>query len=37
MRRTALWLLFLSACSAPGREVAPQPGDFGFLEVTLKG
>ena len=27
----------LSACGTPGVQVVPQPGDFAFLEVTLKG
>jgi hypothetical protein len=30
-------LLLLSACSEPGRAVTPEPGDFAFIEVTLKG
>ncbi len=31
--------LVLSAigCGAPGMAVVPQPGDFAFLDVTLKG
>jgi hypothetical protein len=38
MRHLALaGLLVLSACSAPGTELAPEPGDFAFIEVTLKG
>jgi hypothetical protein len=38
MRYAAIaFLLALGACGAPGREVVPQPGDFAFLEVTLKG
>ncbi len=37
MRRALFWILTLAACSAPGTELAPEPGDFAFLEVTLKG
>ena len=37
MRRFVPILLLLSACGTPGRELAPQPGDFAFLEVKLKG
>ena len=34
---SAALLLVLAACGAPGVEVVPQPGDFAFLEVKLKG
>ena len=37
MRRFVPLLLLLSACGTPGRELAPQEGDFAFLEVKLKG
>lgn len=38
MRRIALaFVVFLGACGTPGIEVVPQPGDFAFLEVKLKG
>jgi len=38
MKKAAVVLLLLiGACGAPGREVVPQPGDFAFLEVKLKG
>jgi hypothetical protein len=29
--------MVLAACGTPGIEVVPQPGDFAFLEVKLKG
>jgi hypothetical protein len=36
--RTALLaLVALLACAAPGVDIAPQPGDFAFLEVALQG
>lgn len=38
MKRAAVALLLLiGACGTPGRDVVPQPGDFAFLEVKLKG
>jgi hypothetical protein len=38
MKRLPLALfLVLAACGTPGREVAPEAGDFAFLEVKLKG
>jgi hypothetical protein len=37
MRYAPAWLLVLAACSAPGTELVPEPGDFAFIEVTLKG
>ena len=37
MRRVFPFLLALAACSAPGREIAPQATDFAFIEVTLGG
>ena len=37
MRRFVPILLLLSACGTPGRDVAPQQGDFAFIEVKLKG
>ena len=29
----ALW----TACAAPGREIAFQPGDFALVEIQLQG
>ena len=37
MKRYLPILLLLSACGTPGRDVAPQQGDFAFIEVKLKG
>jgi hypothetical protein len=37
MRRVFPFVLALAACSAPGTELAPEPNDFAFIEVTLKG
>jgi hypothetical protein len=37
MKRLVPILLLLSACGTPGRNVEPQPGDFAFIEVKLKG
>jgi len=38
MKRLSLSLVLLAAaCGTPGVQVVPQPGDFAFLEVTLKG
>ena len=38
MKRAAIaFLLLLAACGTPGRLVVPEPGDFAFLEVKLKG
>jgi len=38
MKRLPLVLVaLLSACGTPAVQVVPQPGDFAFLEVTLKG
>jgi hypothetical protein len=37
MKRILFGLLLLAACSTPGREVVPQPTDFAFIEVLLKG
>ena len=37
MRHLALLLLLLAACAAPGVDIAPQPGDFAFLEIQLLG
>ena len=31
------FVLFAIGCGAPGVAVVAQPGDFAFLEVTLKG
>jgi hypothetical protein len=25
------------ACATPGKEISPQPGDFAFLEIQLRG
>lgn len=36
-RLSAALLLVLAACGTPGTAVVPQPGDFAFLEVKLKG
>ena len=38
MRKT-LALLFLAAasCAEPGKAVSPDPGDFAFLEIQLRG
>jgi hypothetical protein len=30
-------LVVMSACGTPGLDLAPQAGDFAFLEVKLKG
>jgi hypothetical protein len=30
-------LLALTACAAPGVDIAPQPGDYAFIEVALQG
>lgn len=30
-------LVLMSACGTPGVDLAPQAGDFAFLEVKLKG
>jgi hypothetical protein len=35
--KRALFLLALASCAAPMQEVAPQEGDFAFLEVKLRG
>ena len=40
MKRFAVPVLLFAvgtSCGMPGMEVVPQPGDFAFLEVTLKG
>ncbi len=38
MKRLSLAIVMtLAACGTPGREVLPEPGDFAFLEVRLKG
>ena len=37
MKRVSIMLLLLAACGTPGVQVSPQPGDFAFLEVRLKG
>ena len=34
---TAVGLALLAACGTPGREVSPQPDDFAFVEVRLRG
>ena len=31
------FLLGLSACGTPGKDLVPEAGDFAFLEVKLKG
>jgi hypothetical protein len=36
-RISAAFLLVLAACGTPGVEVVPQPDDFAFLEVKLRG
>lgn len=38
MKRLSLALLMLAAaCGTPGQVVVPEPGDFAFLDVKLKG
>jgi hypothetical protein len=38
MKRAAIsFLLLLGACGTPGKDVTPEPGDFAFLDVKLKG
>jgi len=38
MKRVSIaLLLLLGACGTPGRDIAPEAGDFAFLEVRLKG
>lgn len=37
MRFAAVLVLAMGACGTPGAQVLRQPGDFAFLEVTLKG
>jgi len=37
MRYAALLVLAIGACGTPGSEVIRRPGDFAFIEVTLKG
>jgi hypothetical protein len=38
MKRAAFaFLLLLGACGTPGKYVTPEPGDFAFLDVKLKG
>lgn len=38
MRRLSVALLaLLAACGTPGQDVKPEPGDFAFLDVKLKG
>jgi hypothetical protein len=38
MTRTfAATLLLLAACGTPGVQVDPEPGDFAFVHVKLKG
>jgi len=29
--------LLPAGCGTPGKDVVPEPGDFAFLEVKLKG
>jgi len=29
--------VLLAACMAPGVDIAPQPGDFAFVEIQLLG
>jgi hypothetical protein len=29
--------LLLAACLAPGVDIAPQPGDFAFVQIQLLG
>jgi len=33
----ALAVSLLPSCAAPGVAVNPQPGDFAFLEINLRG
>ena len=38
MRNIAsILLLSIAACGTPGSEISPQPGDFAFIDVKLKG
>ena len=38
MKRLPLALLMLlGACGTPGVDLTPDPGDFAFLEVKLRG
>ena len=32
-----LGLAAMAACAEPGKAVAPEPGDFAFLEIKLQG
>ena len=27
----------LAACGTPGQRISPQPGDFAFVEIKLRG
>jgi len=36
MKRTFVLALLLGSCAAPPQDVTPQPGDFAFLEVSIK-
>ena len=36
-RSVAAFVLLLTACGTPGVDLVPEPGDFAFLEVKLKG
>jgi hypothetical protein len=37
MSRAAFLLPLLLSCSTAGQDIAPEAGDFAFIEVTLKG
>ena len=37
MKYASLLVLLMAACGTPGAELTRQPGDFAFIEVTLKG
>lgn len=33
----ALGLLLIASCGTPGMMLSPEPGDFAFLEIKLRG
>lgn len=35
--KRALLFLALASCAAPMPELRPEPGDFAFLEIQLRG
>ena len=34
---TPMLFLLIAGCGTPGQDIAPQAGDFAFIEVKLKG